>query len=120
MTLFAAGAFQPRGTQGTDARAGRIFGGTLLSRGFNVPRYAILGVTGQEILMFRAESFHVGWKPVELVGRFPRATTRITRSPGVFVRKLTLQPESGAPFALESPRIGGWHSAGVNAALAAA
>jgi hypothetical protein len=121
VTFLAAGAFQPRGTQGTLmlGPAG-ILGGTLLSRSGNVPRYAILGITNQEILMFRAESFHAGWKPVELVGRFPRATTGITRSPGVFVRKLTLQPAGGAPFALESPRIGAWHSAGVNSALAAA
>jgi hypothetical protein len=119
VTFLAAGAFQPRGTQGTLmlGPAG-ILGGTLLSRSGTVPRYAILGITEQEILMFRAESFHVGCKPVELVGRFPRGTTRITSSPGVFVRKLTLEPEGGAPFALESPRIGAWHSAGVNTALA--
>jgi hypothetical protein len=121
VTFLAAGAFQPRWTQGTLmlGPAG-ILGGTLLSRSGNVPRYAILGITAQEILMFRAESFHAGWKPVELVGRFLRGTTRITRSHGVFVRKLTLEPEGGTPFALESPRIGAWHSAGVNAALAAA
>jgi hypothetical protein len=119
-TVVAAGAFQPRGTQGLLmlGPAG-VLGGRMLSQSEDVPRYAIVAVTEQEILMFRAESFHAGWKPVELVGSYPRATTQVMRTPGVLVRKLTIEPEGGAPIALESPRIGAWHGAGVNAALGA-
>jgi hypothetical protein len=118
-SFVAAGAFQPRGTQGTMmlGPAG-ILAGSLLNRNSHLPRYAILGVTASEILMFRAESFHAGWKPVELVERFPRSTTRASAGQGVLVRKLTLAPTDGASIALESPRLGAWHSAGVFTALA--
>jgi hypothetical protein len=118
-TFVAAGAFQPRGTQGAMmlGPAGVLAGG-LLARNSHLPRYAILGVTASEILMFRAESFHAGWKPVELVERFPRDTTRVSTGQGVLVRKLSLEPKDGPRVALESPRLGAWHSAGVFAALA--
>jgi hypothetical protein len=117
--LVAAGAFQPRGTQGTLmlGPAG-VLGGALLARNSHLPRYAILGVTATEILMFRAESFHAGWKPVELVERLPRDTTKVSTSQGVLVRKLTLEPAGAPPIKLESPRLGAWHGAGVLAALA--
>ncbi|MCW2977078.1 MAG: hypothetical protein JWM06_2359 [Actinomycetia bacterium] len=119
--LVAAGAFQPRGTQGTLALGpAGVLAGAFLARNSHLPRYAILGVTASEILMFRAESFHAGWKPVELVERLPRDSTKVSTSQGVLVRKLTLEPAGGSPIKLESPRIGAWHGAGVLAALAGA
>lgn len=95
-----------------------VIAGWLMSRNLHLPRYAILGVTASEILMFRAESFHAGWNPLELVERFPRSSTRVSVQQGVLVRKLTLEPQGGRRVALESPRLGAWHSAGLLAVLA--
>ena len=115
--ITAAGVFQPRGTQGA-MLLGPLgaFAGSFLARSENVPRYAVLAVTPDEVLMFRAESMSLGWRPAELVGRFPRNDTTIAPANGVLVRKLKLTHD-GQSAALESPRIGPWHSAGVFAAL---
>jgi hypothetical protein len=116
--IVAAGAFQPRGTQGA-ALLGPLgaFAGRYLAQAENVPRYAVVAVTADEVLLFRAESFSVGWQPAELVTRYPRDTTVITRENGILVRKLSLNL-NGQRAALESPRVGPWHGAAVFAALA--
>jgi hypothetical protein len=113
----AAGAFQPRGTQlMTSMGPAGFLAGWFLSKTEDVPRYAIVGVTGSEVIVFRAATFHAGWKPEEVVGRFPRSAA--STSGGVLVRKLTIAADGGRVLKLESPRIGPWHGAGVVAALA--
>jgi hypothetical protein len=97
--------------------AGALAGG-LIARHAHLPRYAIVGVTASEIVLFSAESFHVGWKPSAVVSRFPRSTTTTSQRQGVLVRKLTLE-RAGESVALESPRLGRWHAAGVFSALRA-
>jgi hypothetical protein len=115
--FIAAGAFQPRGTQAmTSLGPAGVFAGWFLSKSEDVPRYAIVGVTDSDVVVFRAASFHAGWKPEEVVGRFPRSAA--STSGGVLVRKLTIAADGGRVLKLESPRIGPWHGAGVAAALA--
>jgi hypothetical protein len=118
--IEAAGVFQPRGTAGLMGAlpgAAGVLGGWIEAEERDLPRYAIVAVTAREIVLFAAESFSIGWKPKELVGRFPRESTQVDVAPGVEVRKLTLRPEGGGAFELESPRIGPWHGKAVIAAL---
>jgi hypothetical protein len=111
-TFLAAGAFQPRGTQlATAMGPAGVFAGWFLAKTEDVPRYAIVGVTESEVVLFRAPAARVGWKPEEIVGRFPRSAARM--SSGVMVRKLTIESGGGADLKLESPRIGPWHGAAV-------
>jgi hypothetical protein len=117
VTFSAAGAFQPRGTQvGTMLGPAGVLAGWFLAKTENVPRYAIVGVTASEVVLFRAAAAHIGWKPEEVVGRFPRSAARM--SGGVLVRKLTIAPDGGPELKLESPRLGPWHGAAVAKALA--
>lgn len=118
--ILHAGAFQPRGTQGVMmlGPAG-VLAGRFLAKNSHLPRFAIIAVTASQILMFRAENIALGWKPAELVSKFPRSSTKVTVQPGVQVRKLTLDGPDGPDGAvrLESPRLGAWHGAAVIAAL---
>jgi hypothetical protein len=98
-----------------------LFAARLAAKNAELPRFAVVAVTREEILLFSAESASFGWKPVRLLARYPRAGTEISVEPGVQVRKLTLRPAGGAQaVALESPRLGDWHGKGVLTALTSA
>jgi hypothetical protein len=107
----AAGAFQPRGTQlAASLGPAGVLAGWFLAKADDLPRYAIVGVTDNDVILFRAATMHLGWKPEQVVGRYPRASARM--SGGVQVRKLTIANGS-RELKLESPRIGPWHGAAV-------
>jgi hypothetical protein len=111
-TFVAAGAFQPRGTQlATSMGPAGVFAGWFLAKTEDVPRYAIVGVTDSEVFLFHAPAARVGWKPDELVGRFPLSAAHM--SGGVLVRKLTIAANGSPDLKLESPRLGPWHGAAV-------
>ena len=115
--FVAAGAFQPRGTQAATMLGPLgVLAGSFLAKSENVPRFAVVGVTDSEVVLFHAGAFRVGWKPDEVVGRFPRGAAQM--SGGVLVRKLTIAQDGGQELKLESPRIGAWHGGAVATALA--